>query len=59
MKNLIKIGQIYSSLKALADDEHGRRRTDGGPFVFYKLTLRVLGSGELRIKSRRLEKLTG
>ena len=30
-------------------DADGRRRTDDGPLVYYKLTLWVFGSGELKI----------
>ena len=29
-------------------DDDGRRRTDHGPLVYYKLTLSAFGSGELK-----------
>ena len=31
-------------------DDDGRRRTDDGPLVYYKLTLWAFGSGELKIE---------
>ena len=41
--------QRYSSLKVwTTTDDDGRRRTDDGPLVYYKLTLWAFGSGELK-----------
>ena len=42
--------QRYSSLKVwMTTTDHGRRRTDDGPLVYYKLTLWAFASGELKI----------
>ena len=41
--------QRYSSLKVwTTEDDDGRRQTDDGPLVYYKLTLWAFGSGELK-----------
>ena len=40
--------------ESVDDDDDGRRRTDDGPLVYYKLTLRAFGSGELKTKENFL-----
>ena len=46
----MKIGQLASEIFKFesVDDDGGRRRTDDGPLVYYKLTLWAFGSGELK-----------
>ena len=48
--------QRYSSLKVWTTTDgrtDGRRRTDDGPLVYYKLTLWAFGSGELKTTEKR------
>ena len=48
--HLIKTGQLASEIFKFESVDDGHRRTDDGPLVYYKLTLRAFGSGELNIK---------
>ena len=49
---LAKWLQRYSSLKVWTTTRDGRRGTDDGPLVYYKLTLWAFGSGELITEKR-------
>ena len=49
--NLIKIGQLALEIFKFESVDNGRRRRmDGGPLVYYKLTLLAFDSGELTKK---------
>ena len=50
--NLIKIGQLASEIYKFERVVNGRRRTDDGPLVYYKLTLWAFGSGELTTRAK-------
>ena len=44
----IKCGQLASEIFKFECVDDGRRRTDDGPLVYYKLTVWAFGSGELK-----------
>ena len=43
---------IGFKFESVDDNDDGRRRTDDGPLVYYKLTLWAFGPGEIKIRVR-------